>query len=139
KDLSISCSGDFAHFDSLTIEGTNVKYSLRVLRPNIEFKAKEGSTIVTFIKKYIHTLKPGTYKVTFKYADEVDGATVDMGSSYTYFTIRSPKPGSASADISDNNDPMTGDGFKVYAYLLIIAFSIFGLGTLFIKRKKSNH
>ncbi|MGL4483606.1 MAG: hypothetical protein ACRCUS_01535, partial [Anaerovoracaceae bacterium] len=25
KDLSISCSGDFAHFDSLTIEGTNVK------------------------------------------------------------------------------------------------------------------
>ena len=79
------------------------------------YEGKAGSTIITFLEKYIKTLEPGKYKLRIVSSD---------GYAETGFTV------------AKKTQPPTGDNMNVALWMMLMALSAAGVVVL-MKRKRS--
>ena len=84
KDAVIYCTGEFADFVSVEMDGEMVDPS--------NYKVTEGSTVLTFVASYLDTLSVGRHTVTLNYIDT---------SISTFLTI---------VEENGGNSTLTGDG-----------------------------
>jgi uncharacterized repeat protein (TIGR02543 family) len=98
--LTVSCSGEYAKFIDLWIDGAAIAHT--------DYTGRTGSTIITLNANYLKTLADGQHTVRFIFSD---------GYAQTTFTV-------CSATAS----PKTGDASQVMLWELLLAMSLCGMG-----------
>ena len=113
---------DYQSGNDLVITADGNKYNLLMLRVDgIElapsnYRAEQGSTIVTLYSSYLSTLSTGSHTLTFVYNDgEVDATFTILG----------------------YNNPQTGD--SIFLYVVILIVSVIGISTMGILYKTKNY
>ena len=102
EDLVFKIDGEYSLFDKVYINDEELDRS--------NYTSKEGSTIITLLKKYLETLETGTYSIKVSYTTGVIAAS--------NFTINEQE------NIEQDNDienPNTGDNILIYGYLTFIS------------------
>jgi len=114
EDLTITCSGEFAEFVGLEMDGVEVDTE--------NYDAESGSTIVTLKAAYLASLDAGVHTLGFVYSNGEKAET----------TITIPEPEAEVEPEATSITPKTGDNIVVYVTLFVIAT----IGTVVLVRRK---
>jgi len=105
KDLTITCSGGFAAFVGLEMDGFEVNPE--------NYTATNGSTIVTLKSAYLASLDAGVHTLGFVYSN---GEKTE-----TTITIPEPEAEAETEPGATSITPKTGDNIIIYIALFVIA------------------
>ena len=113
EELTLRINADFSKFLAVYMDGKLVDSK--------NYKAKSGSTIITFSKEYMNTLAVGTHKVKVDFTD---------GEANTEITITNK-----NSVLENVISPQTGD--KIIKYVTLSFVSLLGIvGVIYLKKKK---
>lgn len=112
EDLVFKIDSPFTLFDKVYINNE--------MLCEINYKAEEGSTVITLFKEYLNTLEAGTYsiKVTYKNNSSVDSSFIinkEEANEEIYEEIKED----VKEDVIDN--PSTGDNIMFYVSVTLLS------------------
>lgn len=123
KDLTIQCSGKLNHFLSVWVDGVKVDAH--------EYYLDEGSTILTFVAKYLDTLSVGKHSVTMNYTyDSIDTELTILARAEDTPDVIQDVQENVTNTVSDVYDsgnpaaPKTGDETPVVFWALAMAAAL---------------
>ena len=146
EGATIKCTGELKDFVSVHVDGEEVDRS--------NYTLKEGSTVLTFLSKYLDTLSVGKHKVTMNYTygsvDTELNVLAKTGSNTTVpgasgVISGSNGSGSANGSVTGANrtgtarnvsSPKTGDQAAAVLWMLIAVFST-GIGVTAASRRRN--
>ena len=146
EGATIKCTGELKDFVSVHVDGEEVDRS--------NYTLKEGSTVLTFLSKYLDTLSVGKHKVTMNYTygsvDTELNVLAKTGSNTTVpgasgVISGSNGSGSANGSVTGANrtgtagnvsSPKTGDQAAAVLWMLIAVFSA-GIGVTAASRRRN--
>ena len=102
EDLVFKLNGDYSLFDKVYINDEELDKS--------NYTSKEGSTVITLLKKYLETLEVGTYNIKVSYLTGVEATSK--------FTIKEQVN---TKLINEVENPKTGDNILIYLFLISIS------------------
>lgn len=131
--VTITCTGELKDFVNVMMDGTVVDPS--------NYTLKEGSTILTFVTKYLDTLSVGRHTVTLNYTyGSVDTQLTVLAKGSDSGANGAPGAGTAGNGTANGANgsgqlvsPKTGDPASVMLWLLT-AMCALGIGVLVIRR-----
>lgn len=146
EGATIKCTGELKDFVSVHMDGREVDRS--------NYTLKEGSTVLTFLAKYLNTLSVGKHKVTMNYTygsvdtelnvlskssggAAVPGASNVMSGSNGSGSTNSAASGTNRTGTSGNaSSPRTGDKSTVVVWMLIAMFAA-GIGITAANKRRN--
>ncbi len=102
EDLVFKVDGDYSLFDKVYINDEELDKN--------NYTSKEGSTIITLLKKYLETLEIGTYNIKITYTTGVVASS--------NFIIKEQENTELTNEIEN---PNTGDNILIYEFLIFIS------------------
>lgn len=123
KDVTIQCSGKLKHFLSVWVDGVMVDAG--------NYYLDEGSTILTFVAKYLDTLSVGKHSVTMNYTyDSIDTELTILARAEDTADVIQDVQENVTNTVSEVYDsgnpaaPKTGDKTPVVFWALVMAAAL---------------